>query len=811
MKNPDHLEMINSVVISLRDMQTELERNFGVSMETLKDGLGKGNISTDDWIHDKLGDLLGDMYEGYTEVMDQVEQYVPWYACVFGLGYPLLVEGAQWLTDAIGIPPQPSYNDLLDPDFIHELTRYYGASPLASNNGFLQSLHSNRLWTYEGTGKDGWGRIASAYRSCTALRRRIIHATLNALYAKRNGDTQRAIRWLGHATHIIEDSFSKGHTERDEEMNLTGILFSGWTFPYLEEGGEEPVTVPGHYMIDEKDNWWDHDWAKQADADYLKAASGLFCLLRESPDDFERIRRATVAQLNRYFDPHQEVPNGKVLPGYFNRAFLSHEMPISIERYLSRTIDEPWNILVPLPWSQPGSPPSDKSSLLFSYSTESGKYALDKITSSSSGSLRMTNLGLDVMESGWHKAAPFVGIDGFPWMIAYRKDDGRSALYRVDFSEKKVECVETSFGWPAGLGALVTVKSGASPNYGIGYDRTSTLLYIARLDTLSGGLGTFFQPKPYHPPGMTNPRSEGYNLVTIALCQDSDDLQAGYVPSIIFHNPESGDVRIERILFDHLPPQSPANLEIPATKEIGKGFWEKDSSTAVPYLLERRVGRQTGFNTYLLKFAENKEPLLPTQKIASRPLWFVRLETAGSEDQKVPQYIRAGFLNKRSQPQTLVPLSFRNKPYLLVQSADLLNQESKISIYRIESIVSPYSDVLISAIRYNSQGYDDRSNESLNDEFIEIENDCRERIDLTNWTLHHHTSFIYRFESFALEPGECVRIHSGQGEDTLTDLYMGKGNYVWNNRRDEATLRDAHGAIEDFCEYRRNDREIWVF
>jgi hypothetical protein len=99
----------------------------------------------------------------------------------------------------------------------------------------------------------------------------------------------------------------------------------------------------------------------------------------------------------------------------------------------------------------------------------------------------------------------------------------------------------------------------------------------------------------------------------------------------------------------------------------------------------------------------------------------------------------------------------------------------------------------------------------LNDEFIEIENDSKEPVDLTNWTLHHHTSFIYKFGSITLQPSESVRIHSGQGENSHTDLYMGKRNYVWNNRRDEATLRDANGAIEDFCEYRRNDREIWVF
>ncbi|MGW8367020.1 lamin tail domain-containing protein, partial [Streptomyces wedmorensis] len=50
---------------------------------------------------------------------------------------------------------------------------------------------------------------------------------------------------------------------------------------------------------------------------------------------------------------------------------------------------------------------------------------------------------------------------------------------------------------------------------------------------------------------------------------------------------------------------------------------------------------------------------------------------------------------------------------------------------------------------------------------------------------------------YRLAGGSTVRIHTGEGRDTRTDLYQDRRNYVWDNRSDTATLRDDHGRTVD--------------
>jgi len=47
------------------------------------------------------------------------------------------------------------------------------------------------------------------------------------------------------------------------------------------------------------------------------------------------------------------------------------------------------------------------------------------------------------------------------------------------------------------------------------------------------------------------------------------------------------------------------------------------------------------------------------------------------------------------------------------------------------------------------------------------------------------------FPSFKLGAGKSVRLHTGQGTNSSTDLYWGKGWYVWNNTGDKAIIRDT--------------------
>ncbi|MFE9112263.1 lamin tail domain-containing protein [Streptomyces collinus] len=109
--------------------------------------------------------------------------------------------------------------------------------------------------------------------------------------------------------------------------------------------------------------------------------------------------------------------------------------------------------------------------------------------------------------------------------------------------------------------------------------------------------------------------------------------------------------------------------------------------------------------------------------------------------------------------------------------------------------------VQISAVQYDSPGRDDRSNRSLNREWVEITNTGRRAVNLDGWTLHDEDGHKFTFDHYRLDGRSTVRVHTGIGRDTDSDLYQDRRHYVWDNRSDTATLRNDHG--------RRIDSESW--
>ncbi|MGW1735853.1 lamin tail domain-containing protein [Streptomyces sp. NPDC001999] len=105
--------------------------------------------------------------------------------------------------------------------------------------------------------------------------------------------------------------------------------------------------------------------------------------------------------------------------------------------------------------------------------------------------------------------------------------------------------------------------------------------------------------------------------------------------------------------------------------------------------------------------------------------------------------------------------------------------------------------VEISAVQADSPGRDTRTNRSLNAEWVELTNNSRRAVNLDGWTLRDEDGHRYRFDDVRLAGRATVRIHTGVGRDTRTDLYQDRRNYVWDNRSDTATLRDDRGRTVD--------------
>lgn len=88
-----------------------------------------------------------------------------------------------------------------------------------------------------------------------------------------------------------------------------------------------------------------------------------------------------------------------------------------------------------------------------------------------------------------------------------------------------------------------------------------------------------------------------------------------------------------------------------------------------------------------------------------------------------------------------------------------------------------------------------------NEEYVCLENDGGQTAHLAGWSLRDEAGNTYTFPAFDLPPGAWVRIHTGSGVDTATDLYWGRQRFVWNNDRDTVFLYDARGVLVETYTY----------
>jgi len=105
--------------------------------------------------------------------------------------------------------------------------------------------------------------------------------------------------------------------------------------------------------------------------------------------------------------------------------------------------------------------------------------------------------------------------------------------------------------------------------------------------------------------------------------------------------------------------------------------------------------------------------------------------------------------------------------------------------------------VEISEVQYDAPGRDTRTNRSLNKEWVELTNTTRRAVNLDGWTLSDSDGHTYTFDHYRLAGRATVRIHTGEGRDTRTDLFQDRRHHVWDNRSDTATLRNHRDRVID--------------
>ncbi|MET8612074.1 MULTISPECIES: lamin tail domain-containing protein [Streptomyces] len=113
--------------------------------------------------------------------------------------------------------------------------------------------------------------------------------------------------------------------------------------------------------------------------------------------------------------------------------------------------------------------------------------------------------------------------------------------------------------------------------------------------------------------------------------------------------------------------------------------------------------------------------------------------------------------------------------------------------------------VRIHHVWFDSPGSDNRSNTSLNAEWVQIKNTGGSAVSLKGWVLKDASNHKYVFPNVKIGAGKYMKIHTGGGKDTTTDKYQGRRAYVWNNDKDTATLTRASGAKVSSCSWTTRD------
>ena len=112
-------------------------------------------------------------------------------------------------------------------------------------------------------------------------------------------------------------------------------------------------------------------------------------------------------------------------------------------------------------------------------------------------------------------------------------------------------------------------------------------------------------------------------------------------------------------------------------------------------------------------------------------------------------------------------------------------------------------DVQISHGQYGRPG---RDNRSPNGEWVQITNTTRRTVNLDRWTLSYRDHHTYTFHHCRLDGRATVRVHTGIGRDTRTDLYQNRRANAWNNGFDTATLRNERGRVIDMVSWGSRQR-----
>ncbi|MBD3359832.1 MAG: hypothetical protein GF365_03970, partial [Candidatus Buchananbacteria bacterium] len=113
------------------------------------------------------------------------------------------------------------------------------------------------------------------------------------------------------------------------------------------------------------------------------------------------------------------------------------------------------------------------------------------------------------------------------------------------------------------------------------------------------------------------------------------------------------------------------------------------------------------------------------------------------------------------------------------------------------SVANDFTDLGISYIFY-----DGIVSNKEPDEYVVVTNNSLNEINLNGYTLNDESGKTYNFKNITLPANSLIKIYTGCGTDTATELYWCYTySAIWNNSGDTATLKNNLGSIIDTYSY----------
>jgi hypothetical protein len=94
------------------------------------------------------------------------------------------------------------------------------------------------------------------------------------------------------------------------------------------------------------------------------------------------------------------------------------------------------------------------------------------------------------------------------------------------------------------------------------------------------------------------------------------------------------------------------------------------------------------------------------------------------------------------------------------------------------------------------------ANAQVNAEYVVVKNTASRAKNVRGWFMREKKlKRTFTFPGFTLCGGCSVKIHSGHGTNTATDLYWGRSAGAWVDSGDTAILHRASGLVQGSCVY----------